>query len=375
MSTAPDPHTRVNQLDGLRGLAALSVFLLHAVEIVGWQPNGRDAALWQVLRPIWDGSAAVVLFFVLSGFVLTLPYAAPSSRKIDVLPFIIRRVTRLYPAYWIAILLALLLRFAVFSPQGLIGLNPWINSLWHLPVSPMSLARHFALIAPNLQTDELDPVIWSLVAEMKVSLIFPAVLFLIQKTRKAWYAVLAMALVLLGYYCLQMFGHLIIFLFGAYLAKYRVSVVRALGASAWLRAGLAVCAYVLYGAPSTLPFLGDPTLVLAITLGACIWISLFLYSGPLSKFGKWRPVGFLGDVSYSFYLTHLPILLTVTSLLYPRSGSLLLCFAVALACSLTVSYAIYKLVEIPVQDWGRGQGRAVGNRIAALKASRGATAP
>lgn len=375
MPTDSDTNVRLNQLDGLRGLAALAVFFFHSFELVALQPNARDVAVWPVLRVIWDGSAAVILFFVLSGFVLTLPYAGESPKKIDTLPFIIRRITRLYPAYWVALLLALLLRFFVFSPQGLYGLNPWINSLWHLPVSPLSVFKHFLMLAPSLRTDEIDPVIWSLVAEMKVSLIFPAVLVLIQKTKKPWMAFLAIGIALICDAYLHIFAHLTIFLLGAYLAKYRSSIAAILGSSAWLRMGLAVCAYVLYGAPTVLPMLRDPYLEIAIAVGACMWIALFLCDGLPQKIGKWRPVLFLGNVSYSFYLTHLPILLTVTSCLYPRTSSVWICVATSLACSLSLSYAIYKLVEIPAQNWGRKQAKAVDRRITAFTAMQKTTVP
>lgn len=366
---------RLDQLDGLRGLAALSVFLFHTIELVAREPNARDMSSWNVLRPLWDGSAAVYLFFVLSGFVLALPYAGSSGRKIDPLPFVIRRIARLYPAYWVAILLSLGLRFMVFSPPGLFGLSPWINSLWHLPITLGSLLRHLLLIAPNLNTDQIDPVIWSLVAEMKVSLVFPAVLVLIQQTKKPWFALVALGLAIFCDAYFHIFGHLAIFLFGAYVAKYRGAITGLLGASIWLRIGLGICGYCLYGAASFFPPLRDPYLEITIAIGGCIFIVLFLYDGILKKVGRWEPVRFLGNVSYSFYLTHLPILLTVASLLYPRTNSIWLCMAVSLACSLGLSYAIFRLIEMPAHNWGRRQGKAIGRLIAGSVAVEQGVAP
>lgn len=105
LPAGPPRNSRLKQLDGLRGLAALAVFVCHSTEMMVNNPN--TLRVWPPLRSLWDGQAAVVLFFVLSGFVLTLPYVGPSPKRVDTAPFIVRRLTRLYPAYWTAILLAL----------------------------------------------------------------------------------------------------------------------------------------------------------------------------------------------------------------------------------------------------------------------------
>ena len=113
--TKPDPSKdRVNgqrngALDGLRGLAAFSVFLSHAQGMI------PATALMETLRSspariLWDGAAAVSLFFVLSGFVLALPFIGPIAKRLDVADFLVRRVFRIYPAYLVAIGLSLLLR-------------------------------------------------------------------------------------------------------------------------------------------------------------------------------------------------------------------------------------------------------------------------
>jgi peptidoglycan/LPS O-acetylase OafA/YrhL len=73
---------RLRELDGLRGLAAFSVFLGHASIL------GVPAGVWS------DGGAAVALFFVLSGFVLARSLLAnPQSYG----QFVRRRILRLYP--------------------------------------------------------------------------------------------------------------------------------------------------------------------------------------------------------------------------------------------------------------------------------------
>jgi peptidoglycan/LPS O-acetylase OafA/YrhL len=367
LTTQTDAHPRLKQLDGLRGLAALSVFFCHAVELKFNDPWSLPAS--PCLRVLWNGEAAVVLFFVLSGFVLTLPYVEPAHKKIDPAPFILRRITRLYPAHWFAILLALFLRAAVYSPHGLAAITTWLGTIWSTPVTGRLLLNYLVLIAPGFHHIDLDPVIWSLASEMKISLIFPAILFLVQRTRRVPYALLILA-VLLACSCFGILGDVLSFFCGSYLAKYRSHLIAALGVSFWLRAAAALCAYLAFGAMGTLTSLnGNLTRAMTIA-GASLILVLFLASPLLKALATSTPIAFLGDVSYSFYLTQVPIMVTVTSWLYPLTGSILLCSAVSLACCLALSYAVYRVVEVPCQNWGRRKSKPLGEAIAAFTARR-----
>jgi len=362
-----DTNPRLKQLDGLRGLAALSVFFCHTVEMKVSIPWSLHVSPF--LMVLWNGDAAVALFFVLSGFVLTLPYVGTAHKKVDPAPFILRRITRLYPAYWFAILLALFLRATVYSPHGLLGITTWLGAIWNTPVTGRLLLNYLLLVAPGFRHMDLDPVIWSLASEMRISLIFPAVLFLVQGTRRARIAVLILAALAV---CSQfgILGDCLAFLCGSYLAKYRTHVVALLGASRWLRAAAALCAYLAYGAMWFLPSLNS-NLTRAFTIaGASLVLALFLASPFLKTFGTLPPIEFLGDVSYSFYLTQVPVMITVSSWLYPVTGSILLCAAVSLVCCLALSWAVYRLVEVPCQNWGRIQSWSLSNRIAAYTSRR-----
>jgi peptidoglycan/LPS O-acetylase OafA/YrhL len=323
-----------------------------------------------------------MLFFVLSGFVLTLPYTGPDPKKIDTVLFTIRRIARLYPAYWVALTFALALKFFVFRPQGLVGLSEWANMHWLLPITGMSLLKHFSMISPYLDAREIDPVIWSMMIEMKISLVFPAILMLVQRTAKVRYAILVLALTLAlgglihgtadgGSPWLYTITVLPVFLMGSYLAKYKTAIVGFLGKSAWIRAAFAIAGIILYNSGWLFPALNRGVSRLGTASGSAVFVMLFLASSTLARLGASRPVVFMGNVSYSFYLIQLPILLATASVLYPLTSSPLLFIATSLACSLLISWVIYVRVEIPGQNLGKRIGRAFNNRMAAI-AARGA---
>src|SRR5262245_47699245 len=104
-----DPRPgRIRALDGLRGIAAVTVVVQHILSsfpplaaMIDRAPDA-DIVLLDLdrtpLRLLWTGSEAVILFFVLSGFVLTLQierFQAGSSY----VTYIVRRVSRLYVPY------------------------------------------------------------------------------------------------------------------------------------------------------------------------------------------------------------------------------------------------------------------------------------
>ena len=106
-SISPHDHT-FPALDGLRGLAVSLVLLVHLSAAMRAQiADGPVASFWSAVSPLSGmGGTGVHLFFVLSGFLLFLPYARtlligtrrPSSRR-----FYKRRLLRILPAYYVAL--------------------------------------------------------------------------------------------------------------------------------------------------------------------------------------------------------------------------------------------------------------------------------
>ena len=138
MSTGGQPGTRFAALDGLRGLAALVVVFGHLAN-ASWPAFsnvGRPGAgvppvggvNWLVHRTPLEllvaGHEAVIVFFVLSGFVLTLPLMG-RGRRFDPLAYYPRRVARLYLPVWAAVAVAVFLHVLV-ARHATAGMSWWL---------------------------------------------------------------------------------------------------------------------------------------------------------------------------------------------------------------------------------------------------------
>src|SRR5947209_3137330 len=97
---------RLKELDSVRGLAAATVVLSHTtivLPIIAKPTFGRPGGEWvnalkySPVHVFFAGYEAVIMFFILSGFVLSLPFhhgAGPSYRE-----FLIKRIHRIYVPY------------------------------------------------------------------------------------------------------------------------------------------------------------------------------------------------------------------------------------------------------------------------------------
>src|ERR1035438_4503626 len=180
-STKPQ-SARLQSLDSIRGCAALCVVFLHYVTMIdGSARFGLSThKIIQVLRAtpinlLWSGNQAVILFFILSGYVLTkMIRAAPSINPIKgftfYLAYIIRRWIRLWPVYIVSILFALLVLNGHYKAQ-FDDLNPWINQFYQSSPTTKDFISHIFFIG-NFDTKIFNFPIWSLVQEMRASIIF-----------------------------------------------------------------------------------------------------------------------------------------------------------------------------------------------------------
>src|SRR5699024_6525476 len=115
---------RYEEIDSLRGIAALTVIIAHGLAIFSLPSNLLDVT---PLYFFWSAHEAVIFFFVLSGFVLTLPFL---KKKIHYGNYIVKRILRIYIPYLIAISFTFVLYFLFSNFDGMENLGAWAKTKW-----------------------------------------------------------------------------------------------------------------------------------------------------------------------------------------------------------------------------------------------------
>jgi peptidoglycan/LPS O-acetylase OafA/YrhL len=389
-ATAPgraSTASRIAELDSVRGIAACVVVVGHVASVAGWlDPGASGVGYWLKSTPLglpFTGTEAVIVFFVLSGFVLSLPYLA--QRGDSYRGFLVRRVMRIYIPYLVAVGLAIGLALALRS--GRAPESVWFDRQWLGTPDASSIVGHLLLI-PSFHSSGFNPVIWSLVQEMRISLIFP-LLFLVT-VRLPWGAVLAGALVLgaagnVLSHASEAAGwandyfdtlhYLVMFVAGILLARHSQAIRRLYARlSRSGRLGLAILTFLAL----SYPFLARSAPIAhrgplddwMVGLGACLVIVIASSSEGAARWLRIRPAVFVGRISYSLFLLHVPVILATVILL---SGTLPLwaILVIAVVASFVLATVMYELVERPAVDLGRRAGR----RLRVSKRSHAPAAP
>lgn len=365
-------HERVRSLDGLRGLCALVVVVYHlALTYPGaWAVviSGEGRPFWKVVfqSPLVlavSGTAAVSVFFVLSGYVLALSFL--KSDRGEALPYLLKRIPRIWIPYAFAVGVSALLMACVGS-RPLSGASAWLSSFsWQEPLNARMLLQYGLMTGAT----SLDNVVWSLVHEMRISLIFPALVLLAARSRRIAVSaalVISLAAIFIEHrvQSLPLVTTLAetlsyLYLFGAgaalYLERERVrSFLSGTGrkASGWILALL-----MIYAADRIDLLEGKTSALLLAGAGSALIVALVSAAGPaLSRLLEARPMLWLGSISYSLYLVHVPALLLTAHL---WSGVLphFVVLGIALVLALAAASAMNLTVEKGALRLGRGLAR------------------
>ena len=321
------------------------------------------------LYPFCSGHEAVILFFILSGFVLSIPAIALRAQTYPV--FVIRRLFRIYMPYLAALILAIL-GDMVF--HGHVTHSVWFNEAWSDQVKWRLVWQHLTFIG-QYDTKPFDPPIWSLVFEMRISLVFPLLCAIALKLRPGWLLITAvfisgLSLVVIQLCHLQHFDTSFIltahyaafFMVGIYLARQKDVISRIVTHLSRRKrvafAALSVLFY-LYGSWVSMNiahrFTGHDLWYQTewiTVLGAGGLIVCSLNSESWRRVLLWPPIHALGKMSYSVYLLNFIIMLLFVHLLYGRIP-LLSIFSLCLVFVIAASWVFYCLVEMPLMNIGR----------------------
>lgn len=349
-SQTPASPAFLPEIQGLRALAVTGVVVYH---------------LWPGLLPA--GFIGVDVFFVISGYLISSHMMSERIRtgRLSLGAFYVRRVRRILPAASLVVVATALLGLAVLpelrwgelSRQGTASLLYVQN--WVLARDSVDYLAQGAASSPFQHY-------WSLSIEEQFYILWPVVFLLVARKvgRSAAQVRRAVFLIVIGLTVASFAWSVLLTVQGdpsAYfvshsrfwelglgavlaLSLHRPAGVVLRGAAGWT--GLAL----IGGGMVLVPINGFPgALALVPTVGAAlvIWSARAGSAASLRRMMSVRPVQWLGDVSYSVYLWHWPLIVCTPFVLVGWGG--LAAGGVVLALSLVLATVTRKLVEVPLQ--------------------------
>jgi peptidoglycan/LPS O-acetylase OafA/YrhL len=321
---------RIVALDGLRGVAAIMVLLHHALLMLPvfadyqWYSRvpahlsvGKFLLLCTPLRLVWAGQERAIMFFVLSGFVLSLPWLTGKPQSYG--RFLLGRFCRIYPPYLAAMALAALASVAI-GGHVLPKASVYFNELGWARNPDAGTLSSILLVLTNHHSDYINEAVWSLTWEVRVALIFPLLMLPILRWRNLGAIQVYLFLFCFGQaarYSLSAHPDLAelvgngcrytgCFVLGAVIAMNRSRIGewfnRRHSAFGWLclTLGLGIC-----WAPW--PHFHDDI----VGIGASLLIVAIIGTTSLKKWLAHESWLWLGRQSYSLYLIHVPVVMVI----------------------------------------------------------------
>ncbi len=339
-------------LDGLRGLAAISVVALHV--LIYFNLN---------FKPIY-AHLAVDFFFLLSGFVIAHAYDYKLAQGMSVYEFMKVRMIRLYPL----IIVGVLLGTAIFVANAVLfgDVKPseivlaFVSALILLPTTAMMHLRPWAY--------PLNSPLWSLSFEIIINFFYALLFPYLSKTRL--YLIAAFGAVLLAFTSYANEGLDV----GFTLSSFPLGFIRVLYP---FIAGVIIKRYIIqlvntkYLGLVSVPILllilffpGKPSWIIEIVSVLFIFPIILTLAAKLPEMPNldkiWKP---LGELSYPLYVTHFPFVVAMSNVVKKLNLNGFQIELAAFACfglTLLFAHLVNKYYDIPVRNFLRLQFKTVG---------------
>lgn len=351
----------IDELQTLRGIAALVVAVSH-ISTVYAVPNVMRVAIDSVL----NAHAAIVVFFVLSGYVLTGALVRRGITSLAVMDLYISRIFRLFPAMWTVSALSAVLLFAVPSLKGGPALSSWFLGYLHSFPSPIQLVLSLVAVDSSL----IMPI-WTVFIEIIGSTLMP-ILVAVALWRPRLFPWLVLLLGCAAYllahapHRLNAFGFVFEFALGVLIATNRFRFTFC----APVPTTLAASAVLVFFRPAWFGYLNgglmpltvgyeDPIPMILEALAASVLISALADGHGKSKLLTDQRAIRLGDISYSLYLVHFPIGICMAKLLsgwlpsVTPAVAMIILLSASIPISLFISDWLFQFVERPANEFGK----------------------
>jgi len=324
---AEKPQARLLEIDILRGLAALAVVACHY--------TSECFALGRMDFEFHLGQYGAHLFFIISGFVICMTLER-CKRPAD---FAFSRASRLYPVYWVGVLFSASLIYwcAPYFPYYQVGAKEVLGNL--------SMCQQWIGIR------HIEFSYWTLGVELK----FYALMFgllLIGKERSIELFAVAWLLAVVVFRVIDAFiglpGVLALPLnldfAGLFVAGIMFFRIRQHGNNWWRHALILAAVPLQFWATGT-----EATIVVSAFL-----LVFYMFNAGLLRWTVSRPLKFLGDISYPFYLVHGAIGIVTIQALSRVEAPLSVMLIAPLVLSILTAYVLHLWMEKPSLVYLRG---------------------
>ncbi|MPT47701.1 MAG: acyltransferase [Sphingobium sp.] len=327
---------RLAEIDALRGLGAIGVILYHYTarfpEIFPYADHVPFA--------FWPGEYRVLLFFVISGFSIFF-----SLRHIEGgVDFAVNRFARLFPCYWVAILLTLMVE--------------WIGGADRLLVSFASVIVNFTMMQDYFYIPAVDGAYWTLGLELGFYLSMFVLWRLLGRNlaNLEWALMLWLGVKIFAFYWDGFPWRLILVLVLEYLPFFIIGMLFHRiwsGQRSW-KEQIPFFAMTLMTV-----LLVDGQLLFIVACGLVILCMLML--GGWLRFLCFGPLLWLGQISYPLYLVHENIGFVIMLKSGEAGLNHWLGFALAISVAMLLAALMHYYVELPfnrrLMNWWQGVKR------------------
>ncbi|EEW0664865.1 acyltransferase [Escherichia coli] len=358
---------RYPSLDGLRGIASLSVVITHfqlifLLVIPNEGSLNYDSPIFKIIMSSFNGHFAVCVFFVLSGVALTSGFERYRTNEY-ISTSILKRYFRLTPV----ILFSITFSFIIYKLGGykyvemarFIENNKWISSLFpeNMDIMP---ALYQGMVGSFLGDFSYNGVLWTMQFEMWGSiglLLFCSIFYFNKHFTKIALITVACLIYMRGEYGI----YYALFICGAMCLKFKnykstpILILPAL-----------YLGYQIYSSDLVILLteqqqkmninLGFPIEYLLHAIGAMILTYSVMTSKVLIELLSKRMFVWLGEISFPLYAVHLPILASLGFSIFIGTheyigvkAAAILCMVTALIASIALSQLISKYIDTPAQ--------------------------
>lgn len=350
----PHRHDTILSLTGIRGAAAVLVLAHHL-------PIAQSFGITGMMPVITNGNYGVELFFLLSGFILTLAHHRDFSRlAVNAIGrFYLARALRVYPLH--LVILAMIAIMIAMLPEYVAWVRtiPGFGDAYSLQgfIQTATLTNRIGL---PFFSGEWNGPSWSLSAEMVGYAAFPAIVVLAGKIDNKINCMIGVVTLLLLYTMVRYHSDVgvlrMILTFPAGVLLGRMFLIREPGS----------------GSADVIAFLGLAGFLVALSFARLAPLSVFgsaaliyglaLSTGRAAAIFKTQAMVYLGRISFSLYLSHHFVFMLVTWWIWDGAAPTAHPLPSLLAMSggaIMIAHILYRLIEKP----SHGFGRTVSDRL------------